>query len=125
MFTCALYTCYDLIRPNVAMELSWRFNLHEYSMPYFIQIVRELTYRVETVQKKHEDREKKEEKQAQQQMSQPLDVVTDFLMPGFNNPMLMPAQTFGSNPNMGPFMGSMGPGGPMGMGMGMGGFQSM
>jgi len=107
MFTCCLYTCYDLIRPNIALELSWRFGLFDYSMPYFIQIVKELTTKVEVVQKKHEDREKKEEKQAQQQMNQPLDVVTDFLMPGFNNPMLMagPGQ-MPMNSMMGGFMGS-------------------
>jgi len=64
-FTVTLYTCYDLIKPDVAMELAWRFGLMDYVMPYFIQITRELTSRVETVQKKHEDREKKEEKQAQ------------------------------------------------------------
>ncbi len=63
MFTCCLYTCYDFIRPNIALELSWRFSLFDYSMPYFIQIVKELTTKVEVVQKKHEDREKKEEKQ--------------------------------------------------------------
>ena len=76
-------------------------------MPYFIQIVKELTTKVEVVQKKHEDREKKEEKQAQKQMNQPLDVVTDFLMPGFNNPMLMagPGQ-MPMNSMMGGFMGS-------------------
>lgn len=113
------------------MELSWRFGLYDFAMPYFIQITKELTQRVETVQKKHEDREKKEEKQAQQQMSQPLDVVSDFLLPGaFTAPMLMAGpmtQSFNSNPNvpnMGPGFMGMGMGG-MGMGMGMGGYQSM
>ena len=120
MFTCCLYTCYDLIRPNNALELSWRFGLFDFAMPYFIQIVKELTTKVEVVQKKHEDREKKEEKQAQQQMNQPLDVVTDFLMPGFANPMLMPAPgQMPMNSMMGGFMGSVGPG------MGMGGMPGM
>jgi clathrin heavy chain len=36
MFTCCLFTCYDLIRPDIAMELSWRFGLLEYAMPFFI-----------------------------------------------------------------------------------------
>jgi clathrin heavy chain len=35
-FTVCLYTCYDLIKPDVAMELSWRFGLMEYAMPFFI-----------------------------------------------------------------------------------------
>ena len=93
--------------------------MFDFSMPYFIQIVKELTTKVEVVQKKHEDREKKEEKQAQQQMNQPLDVVTDFLMPGFNNPMLMagPSQVPMNNMMAGGFMGSQ-----MGGMPGMGGY---
>ena len=31
-----LYTAYDLIRPDLAMEFAWRFNLFEFVMPYFI-----------------------------------------------------------------------------------------
>jgi clathrin heavy chain len=58
-FTVCLYTCYDLLRPDTVMELSWRAGLMEFAMPFFIQVTSELTNRVETVQKKHEDREKK------------------------------------------------------------------
>ena len=36
MFTCLLYTCYEFVRPDIALELAWRFNLLDYSMPYFI-----------------------------------------------------------------------------------------
>jgi len=53
-FTCCLYTCYELIKPDVAMELAWRFGLIEYAMPFFIQLTKELTSRVDTVQKKAE-----------------------------------------------------------------------
>jgi len=40
------------------MELSWRFGLMDYAMPYFINILKELTAKIETVQKKHEQKEK-------------------------------------------------------------------
>lgn len=33
-----LYTCYDLLKPDLVMELAWRFGLMEFCMPYFIQI---------------------------------------------------------------------------------------
>eukprot|EP01015_Nassula_variabilis_P036826 TRINITY_DN95_c0_g1_i12.p1 TRINITY_DN95_c0_g1~~TRINITY_DN95_c0_g1_i12.p1 ORF type:complete len:182 (-),score=60.12 TRINITY_DN95_c0_g1_i12:62-607(-) len=114
-FTVALYTCYDLIRPDVVLELSWRFQLFEYSIPYFVQILKELTHRVETVQKKHEDREKKEEKQAQQQMNQPLDIgEMVMMMPGLNQmQMLMPPP--GSMPGVLPGMNTMPGGMPGGM----------
>jgi len=90
-FTVCLYTCYELIRPDVAMELSWRFGLMEHAMPFFIQITRELTARVETVQKKHDEREKKEEKQAQDKLNRPLDtIMNDMFMPGMATMMLPP-----------------------------------
>lgn len=31
-----LYTCYELVKPDVALEVAWRSNLYEYVMPYFI-----------------------------------------------------------------------------------------
>lgn len=31
-----LYNCYELIKPDVAMEVGWRCGLQEYVMPYFI-----------------------------------------------------------------------------------------
>jgi clathrin heavy chain len=33
-FSAALYTCFDLIRPDVAMELGWRNGLTDVTMPY-------------------------------------------------------------------------------------------
>jgi hypothetical protein len=38
--------------------------MYEFAMPYMIQLVSELKTRVETVHKKTEEREKKEEQQA-------------------------------------------------------------
>lgn len=77
-------------------------------MPYFIQMAHDFWQRVETVQKKHEDREKKEEKQAKQQMNQPIEMVNDLLMPGIYNSMLMPPPILNNMPNM-PNMPSNGP----------------
>jgi len=53
-FTCGLYTCYEFIRPDLVLELSWRFGLMEFSMPYFIQVLSDLTKKVEVVQKQVE-----------------------------------------------------------------------
>jgi clathrin heavy chain len=36
LFAAMLYTCYELVKPDVALELAWRGNLYEYVMPYFI-----------------------------------------------------------------------------------------
>jgi len=44
-----LYNCFELIKPDVAMEVGWRCGLQEFVMPYFIQFVRDLSTRVEGV----------------------------------------------------------------------------
>lgn len=33
-FTAALYTCYDLIRPDTVMELAWRHGYTDFAMPF-------------------------------------------------------------------------------------------
>jgi clathrin heavy chain len=119
LFAAMLYTCYELIKPDVALEVAWRCGLYEFVMPYFIQFVRDLSLRVDTVQKKTEDIKKKEEKEAEEESNQPLaNYDVDFIFPGMMGGMnqmmaLMPPP--GSMPNM-----SMG-----GMGYGMGGGYGM
>jgi len=63
LLAAMLYTCYELIKPDVAMEMAWRANMMEFVMPYFIQFMRDMSQRVETVQKSTDDIKKKEEKQ--------------------------------------------------------------
>jgi len=46
VFGACLYTCYNLIRPDVALELAWRNGLQEFVVPYMIQSFRDLTDRV-------------------------------------------------------------------------------
>lgn len=68
-------------------------------MPYLIQLTAELKTRVETVQKKNEDREKKEETQAKEKMNQPLAFVAhdlEMMMP--NQPMLPAPGMYNSQP---------------------------
>ena len=119
-FTVCLYTCYELVKPDVVMELAWRYGMMEFAMPFFIQVMRELTTRVDTVQKKHEDREKKEKKQEEQNINKPLDVGDmHMLMPGMTDQMMLmpppgsmpgfnqPQPIFSTNP-IGPNMGAFG-----------------
>jgi len=40
-FAATLYACYDLVRPDVAMELSWKAGITNLTMPYLIQVMRE------------------------------------------------------------------------------------
>lgn len=45
-FAACLFTCYDLLRPDVVLETSWRHNIMDFSMPYFIQVMREYLSKV-------------------------------------------------------------------------------
>jgi len=93
-FAAALYTCYDLVRPDVALELAWRNNMMDFSMPYLIQVMREYTSRIDALDKKTQKKEEAEEKQK----SASNDYVPDYMMPqmipggltGMGNLALMP-----------------------------------
>ncbi|KAJ6670981.1 CLATHRIN HEAVY CHAIN RELATED [Salix viminalis] len=46
-FAAALFVCYDLIRPDVAMELAWMNNMIDFAFPYLLQFIREYTGKVD------------------------------------------------------------------------------
>mmetsp|Transcript_5702 Transcript_5702/g.10236 ORF Transcript_5702/g.10236 Transcript_5702/m.10236 type:complete len:152 (-) Transcript_5702:280-735(-) len=48
-FAACLFTCYDLIRPDVAMEVAWMNGMMDFVMPYMIQFMREYTSKVDTL----------------------------------------------------------------------------
>lgn len=47
-FAACLFTCYDLLRPDVVLETAWRHNIMDFAMPYFIQVMREYLSKVRT-----------------------------------------------------------------------------
>ncbi|XP_045391143.1 clathrin heavy chain 2 isoform X2 [Lemur catta] len=46
-FAASLFTCYDLLHPDVVLELAWRHDLVDFAMPYFIQVTREYLSKVD------------------------------------------------------------------------------
>lgn len=64
-FAAMLFNCYDLVRPDVVMELAWRNGIMSFAMPYMVQFTREYTKKVDdlaaTLAKEREERKKKEE----------------------------------------------------------------
>ncbi|KAK9470001.1 uncharacterized protein V1510DRAFT_309136 [Dipodascopsis tothii] len=62
-YAAMLYTCYDLIRQDVVQELSWRYSLQDYSMPYLINKTREQLNKLSVLEKDNEERKKKEKSQ--------------------------------------------------------------
>jgi clathrin heavy chain len=66
-FAACLYTCYELIEPDVVVELAWRNGLMEFAFPFFIQSMRDLRNEVGTLNKKVDTLQRNEEKKAKEQ----------------------------------------------------------
>lgn len=45
-FAACLFASYDLLHPDVVLELAWRHNIVDFAMPYFIQVMREYLAKV-------------------------------------------------------------------------------
>lgn len=45
-FAASLFQCYDLLRPDIILELAWRNNITDFAMPYMIQVMREYITKV-------------------------------------------------------------------------------
>merc|ERR1712154_248235 len=58
-FAACLFTCFELIRPDVVLELSWRYGLIEYCMPFMVQTFRTFNDKLDTLYSKIESQEKK------------------------------------------------------------------
>lgn len=54
-FAACLYTCYDLIRPDIALELAWRNKLMDMVMPYMIQFLRDYSNKVDILTKERRE----------------------------------------------------------------------
>ncbi|ONK62483.1 uncharacterized protein A4U43_C07F4400 [Asparagus officinalis] len=50
-FASCLFICYDLIRPDVALELAWTNNMLDFTFPYLLQLIREYTSKVDELMK--------------------------------------------------------------------------
>jgi len=60
-FAAVLYTCYDLIRPDIALELSWRHKILDFSLPFLCQVLREYVTKVDQLVEAAKPKKKEEE----------------------------------------------------------------
>lgn len=67
-FTACLYKCYDLLRPDVVMEISWRNGLQDFAMPYLIQVARQTFDKLKVLEEADSMRTVKETEKAKQGM---------------------------------------------------------
>lgn len=83
-------------RPDVIVELAWRYNLMDFAMPFLIQTLREFQTKVDKLQQAETLRSEEEAKQEQQpQMMYP-----DHLM--ITGPGQIPAPHMAAHPGMMP-----------------------
>jgi clathrin heavy chain len=95
-YAACLYTCYELIRPDVVLELAWRNNLMNFAMPFMIQSLREYDDKLNAINQRLEaqDKEAQEKKNAEAKNTQP---AADMLHPQ-QHLLLMPPMPMGGVP---------------------------
>merc|ERR1711994_1026365 len=67
-FAACLFQCYDLLHPDVILELAWKHNIMDFAMPYLIQVMREYTTKVD----KLEEAETQRATEAKEENSNPI-----------------------------------------------------
>ncbi|KAF8518034.1 hypothetical protein BU17DRAFT_76299 [Hysterangium stoloniferum] len=82
-FGAMLYTCFDLLRPDVVEELSWQHSLNDFHMPYKLQSQRHLLEKLAALEKEVRERSKKDTQKEQQEAEQPI------INPGFGGRLLI------------------------------------
>ena len=115
-FAACLYTCYEFIKPDVAMELAWRYGMTEMCMPFMIQTMRDLTRKMGKLETNNDLREQKDKEEKKHEGEGTLDMnmfmgsnAMMIYQPGMNNNSGMGMGGMNPNPNSG--MGGFGMGG--------------
>jgi len=111
-FSAALYTSYDCLRADVVLEYAWRFKMIDMAFPYLIQVLREYTTKIDTLQKESDKKKQAEEKKSEQSTFSTVPIAEEMYI------NQMPAIAYYPDPNQVGFQG-----GVPGFGMGLGGPQ--
>ncbi|KAI0020189.1 clathrin heavy chain [Xylariomycetidae sp. FL0641] len=67
-----LYACYDLLRPDLVLELSWRNGLTDFTMPYMINMMAQQTSQLSMLKADNEARKAKEATQEKHEEDTPI-----------------------------------------------------
>ncbi|KCV69120.1 clathrin heavy chain [Fonticula alba] len=62
-FAAVLFSCYDLLRPDVVLELAWRNGYMDMAMPFMIQTLRECTTKIDQLETAERERAAREKEQ--------------------------------------------------------------
>uniref|UniRef100_A0A803XN81 Clathrin heavy chain n=1 Tax=Meleagris gallopavo TaxID=9103 RepID=A0A803XN81_MELGA len=86
-FAACLFTCYDLLHPDVVLELAWRHNIMDFAMPYFVQVMREYLTKVDNLDASESLRKEEE------QVTEPTPIVFGQQLMLTAGPSAVPPQT--------------------------------
>ncbi|PNS17825.1 hypothetical protein CAC42_3220 [Sphaceloma murrayae] len=67
-----LYACYDLIPLHTVMELAWRYNLTDFTMPFMINYLSQQASAIEVLKRDNDERKAKEATQQQDEDTKPI-----------------------------------------------------
>lgn len=93
-FAATLFTCYDLLRADVVLELAWQNNITDFAMPYLVQVTREYLTKVDKMFAKFDEHKEEDPNAAP---AQPILYGQPQLMlgaPGMNT--MLPPQAYGA-----------------------------
>jgi len=102
-FAACLFTCFELIRPDVVLELSWRYGLIEYCMPFMVQTFRTFNDKLDSLYTKIELQEKKiedDEKKQNEAKNEAMNATAKQLMGGGRLMLTGPGVAQPQNPYM-------------------------
>lgn len=113
-FAACLYACYDLIRPDVALELAWKYKQLDFVFPYVIQFIREYTTRLVALEKIVLKNEQQPTNVIPVQPPQMIAPPSGLSQQPFGGPQGFPFMTTPGNVQspQGPFVSNQGPFGP-------------
>ena len=103
-FTIVTKVCFELLSPDLVLETSWLYNFTDFSMPFMIQYMKNVSTHMSQVTKKQEEFEKKEEEKQKREATAPLGfglVGGNGLAPLINSGIPMLTGGFGSSPATG------------------------
>ncbi|XP_047005159.1 clathrin heavy chain [Schistocerca americana] len=92
-FAACLFQCYDLLHPDVILELAWRHNILDFAMPYLIQVVREYITKVDKLEEAESQRLEETAQQDHKPMIMPEPQLMLTAGPGMVGPGYVPGYT--------------------------------
>ncbi|CAH1394339.1 unnamed protein product [Nezara viridula] len=90
-FAACLFQCYDLLHPDVILELAWRHNIMDFAMPYIIQVTREYITKVDKLEESEARRLEERAEQDHKPMMMPEPQLMLTAGPGMIGPGFSPA----------------------------------